>query len=80
MFALEVETDREDKDMVKRRLLEFYSVTRETKDYPYGIRLRFVKPYMEAVNIKEKAKINALRNRQAEFLNMIQTRSFLDIV
>ena len=72
VFALEVETDREDKDVAQRRLLRFYnSVTRETKDFPNGIRLRFVKPYMEAVNSREKAKINALRNRQAEFLNMI---------
>lgn len=67
--------------MAQRKLLRFYnSVTRETKDYSNGIRLRFFKPYMEAVNSREKAKINALRNRQSEFLNMIQTRSSLDIV
>ena len=30
-------------------------------EYPNGIRLRFVKPYNEAVSTNEKSKINLLR-------------------
>ena len=79
--ALEVEVDRNERDFAQRKLLRFYCrSSKDTKEYPNGIRLRFVKPYAEAVSTNEKSKINLLRNRQAEFLNGIVSRSTWDVV
>ena len=79
--ALEVEVDIRDRDRIQRRLLHFYgTTTKDTSKYPNGIRLRFVKPFSESVNRREQSKINALKNRQSEFLKGIVSRSTWDIV
>ena len=79
--ALEVEVDRNHRDLAQRKLLKFYCrSTKESREYPNGIRLRFVKPFSEAVSTNEKSKINLLRQRQAEFLNGIVSRSTWDVV
>ena len=64
--ALEIEVDRNCRDLAQRKLLKFYSrSTKESRAYPNGIRLRFVKPFSEAVSTSERSKINLLRQRQA---------------
>ena len=59
----------------------FYRRTnRSIQDYPNGIRLQFAKSWDDAINTKEKRKIQKLRIRQKDFLGSIQTTSTYDIL
>jgi hypothetical protein len=50
------------------------------EEYPNGIRLRFVKSKRDAINTKEKGKIERLKLRQKIFLNNILSSTTWDLV
>ena len=69
-FTVEVEAKFQWKH--QRTLSNFYCRTiKETSEYPNGLRLRFLKRKADAINIKEKGKIDAVRRRQQLFLKGI---------
>ena len=79
--ALIVEVDSKERYSIQKILVSYYRrTTCPLHEYPNGIRLRFVKPYNEAINTNEKRKIEKLRKRQGEFLKTIRRTSNYDIL
>ena len=79
--ALAVECSAKLKWRCQNRLLKLYSrAMKAVKEYPNGIRLRFVKVKKSAVNSTEKSKMDKLRGRQKDFLNAIMTTTIDEIV
>ena len=78
--ALTVEVEAKYQWKHQRDLAQFYCKTiKDTNEYPNGLRLRFVKRKTDAINVKEKGKIDALRRRQQLFLKGIRTSTSHDI-
>jgi len=78
--ALTVEVEAKHQWKYQRTLAQFYCRSiKETKEYPNGLRLRFVKRKNDAINVKEKGKIDALRRRQQLFLKGIRSTTSFDI-
>ena len=79
--AIAIEVDTKYKWQAQRRFIQFYGKEIQPTDYyPNGIRLRFIKAKKDAVNAKERAKLDKLRERQKTFLTTIQTTQTWDIV
>ena len=78
--ALTVEVEAKYQWKYQRTIAQFYCRTiKDTSEYPNGLRLRFVKRKADAINIKEKGKIDALRRRQQLFLKGIRSSTSHDI-
>ena len=81
VHALIVEVDTTRKWAYQRRLIEFYGrEIKESRYYPNGIRLRFVKAKKDAASMDEKCKIDKLRARQKAFNSSIKSTQTYDIV
>jgi hypothetical protein len=79
--ALCVEVNAKYRWDVQRKLITYFGRNLKTlKEYPNGIRLRFVKNKTDAINSAEKSKIEKLRARQKFFLNHIVSAETWDIV
>ena len=79
--ALIVECSSKVKWHCQAKLLQLYSRAIKTvKDYPNGVRLRFVKMRKAGVNTVEKSKMDKLRERQKTFLSNVCTARCEDIV
>ena len=79
--TIAIEVDTKYKWQAQRRFIQFYGKEIQATDYyPNGIRLRFIKAKKDAVNAKERAKLDKLRERQKAFLTTIQTTQTWDIV
>ena len=79
--ALAVECSASIKWRCQAKLLKLYSRTmKSVRDYPNGIRLRYVKVKKSAVNMVEKSKMDKLRARQKEFLKSICSTTHDDIL
>jgi hypothetical protein len=61
-------------------MINFFGHKMQPKDYPNGIRLRFVKNKKDGINSTEKSKVEKLRARQQSFLNNIVSTETWDIV
>ena len=67
--ALCIEVPAKEKWQCQKLLLRLYSRTiKAVNEYPNGIRMRFVKLKKDAINMKEKSKLDKLRERQRRFL------------
>ena len=65
-----IEVPAKEKWACQRALLKLYSRTiQSVHKYPNGIRMRFVKMKKDAINMKEKSKLDKLCKRQRLFLN-----------
>jgi hypothetical protein len=78
--ALNVEVNAGERWDAQRKMIEFFGRTMKPKDYPNGVRLRFVKNKKDGINSTEKSKIEKLRARQQAFLNNIVSTTTWDIV
>ena len=79
--ALAIEVSAKKKWQSHSKLLQLYSRSiKQPKDYPNGIRLRFVKLKTSSVNHVEKSKLDKLRARQKSFLNTIISISTDEII
>jgi len=79
--ALTVEVDSKHQWKYQRTLAQFFSRTlKDSLEYPNGIRLRFVKRRVDAINMVERSKIDALRQRQQNFLTQINVYPSYDII
>ena len=78
--ALCIEVAAKEKWACQTKLLKLYSRSIQGTDkYPNGIRMRFVKLKKDAINMKEKSKLDKLRERQKQFLAGITTVVTYDI-
>ena len=83
VYALHVEAIKQEKNTVKKALLQLYSRSSwiTSQDLPNGIRLRFVTPRREATSTHSITKLDRLRQRQKGFLNAVeQSESNWDIL
>jgi hypothetical protein len=79
--ALNVEVNSRNKWEAQRKFITYFG--REIKDqreYPNGIRLRFVKNKRDGINSIEKGKIEKLRARQKAFLSNIASKETWDMI
>ena len=73
VMALTVEVSTELKWDSQRKFLRFFGrKPKDTKEYPNGIRLRFVKNKRDALTSPEKSRIDRLRQRQQKFTTSVQ--------
>jgi hypothetical protein len=74
VFALHVEAIKQEKNTVKKALLQLYSRSSwiTSQDLPNGIRLRFVTPRRDATSTHAITKLDRLRQRQKGFLNTVE--------
>lgn len=79
--ALNVEVSSRNRWEAQRKLIKYFGKDlKHLKDYPNGIRLRFVKNKKDGVSPVEKSKIERLRARQKVFLSTIVTISTWDVI
>ena len=79
--ALCIEVSAPEKWKCQRKLLELYSRSiKSVNDYPNGIRMRFVKLKKDAINMKEKSKLDKLRERQRQFVASICSQVTYEIL
>jgi hypothetical protein len=79
--ALTVEVNSRHRWEAQRKLISYFGRNlKHLKDYPNGIRLRFVKNKKDGVSPAEKGKIERLRARQKAFLSNIVTSVTWDVV
>lgn len=78
--ALNVEVNARNRWDAQRSMIHHFGRNMQPKDYPNGIRLRFVKNKKDGINSIEKSKIEKLRARQQSFLSNIQSTSTWDII
>jgi hypothetical protein len=79
--ALCVEVNSRFRWEAQRKFISYFSRNlKNLKEYPNGIRLRFVKNKKDAINSAEKGKIEKLRARQKSFLSNIVSSKTWDIV
>jgi hypothetical protein len=79
--ALAIEVDSKSRRLGQKKFLEFFG--RKAKPVhlcPNNIRLRFVKSKSDAINTREKGKIDRLRTRQKKFLDSIVSTTNWDIM
>ena len=81
VFALSVEVKTEESWSAQRKLLTYFGKKiRPVQELPNGIRLRFIKSMRNALNTREKGKIEVLIARQKAFLNTIVQSANWDIL
>ena len=80
--ALSVEVESGHRYMSQRKMLKYLGRTtgKEVREFPNGIRLRFVKPVSDAINPTERGKLEKLRARQKAFTASIKTCETRDII
>ena len=79
--AMAIEVDTKYKWQAQKKFIQFYGKEIQRPDYyPNGIRLRFIKAKKDAINAKERAKLDKLRERQKAFLSTIKATQTWDIV
>ena len=79
--ALAVECSAKIKWRCQAKLLKLYSrKMKAVREYPNGIRLRYVKVKKSAVNMIEKSKMDKLRGRQKDFLKSICSSTHDDMI
>ena len=78
--ALCIEVPAKQKWASQKALLQLYSrAIKRVDQYPNGIQMRFVKMKKDAINMKEKSKLDKLRERQKQFVAGICTHVNYDI-
>lgn len=81
VYALHIEVDARSQTDDKKKLLKLYGrSSKPSKEYPNGIRLRFVPLRSKVINTKERIKIENLRLRQRLFLQTVRTQTTFDIM
>lgn len=79
--ALQIEVAIQKKYLSTKRLLNLYSrKIKDSSEYPNGIRMRFVKFKKDAINPKERSKLDKLRERQKDFLQQISSTASYDVL
>lgn len=76
--ALHVETAKPNKELVKSALRRIYGS--DAKKFPLHLRMRFVAPIQDLVDIGSVAKFHTLRNRQDGWCRQHQAKTIYDIV
>ena len=81
VFALALEVKTEDRWMAERKLLKYFGKKfRTVQELPNGIRVRFIKSMRNALNTREKGKLEVLIARQKAFLTTISQSANWDIL
>ena len=79
--ALVVEVETKYKWEAQQKLTSYFGRNwKDIKEYPNGVRVRFVKQQKDALSTVEKGKLNRLRSRQQLFLSTIQSTETWDIL